>query len=72
MLEFGETSIVVHLVLVIDDEGHDAVAKTFAEEDEATDTPVTVLERVDALETLVVFGKGMDGNVLLGMIPCLE
>ena len=72
VLEFGETSIVVHLVLVINDEGHDAVAKTFAEEDEATNTSVTVLEGVDALEAPVVFGKGMDGNVLLDMIPCLE
>ena len=72
VFEFGETSVVVHLVLVIDDEGHDAVAKTFAEEDETTDTSVAILEGVDALEAPVVFGKGMDGYVLLGIVPLAE
>ena len=70
--ELGETSVVVHLVLVVDNKRHDAVAKALAEEDEATDASVAVLEWVDALETPMVFGEGVDGYVLLGMIPFLQ
>lgn len=71
MTEFGESSIVVHFVLIVDDERHDAVAKTLAEKDKSTDTSVAILEWVDALEAPMVFSEGVDGYVLLGVVPFL-
>ena len=54
LLKFGESSIVVHLVLIVYDEWHDAVAKAFAEEDETTNTPIAVLKWMNALEPPMV------------------
>ena len=62
----------MHFVLVVNDERHDAVAEALAEEDEATDTTVAVLKCMDALETPMIFGKGVDGYVLLGIVPLAE
>lgn len=45
-----EAAIVEVAVLGVDDERNDAVAQAFAEEEEAADAAVAVLERVDALE----------------------
>ena len=72
MLELCQASVVEHLVLIVDNKWHDAVAEALAEENEATDTSIAVLEWVDALETPVVFGKGVDGYVLLGFVPIAE
>jgi len=52
-----EAAVVEVAVPGVDDEGDDAMAQAFAEE-EAADAAVAVLERVDALEADV---KGEDG-----------
>ena len=48
------------------------MTETFTEENETTNTTVAVLEWMDALETPMIFGKGMDGYVLLGIVPLTE
>ena len=72
MLELCQASVVVHLVLIVDNKWHDAVAEALAEENEATDTSIAVLEWVDALETPVVFCNGMYVHLFLVLIPSGE
>ncbi|MDO4957815.1 MAG: hypothetical protein Q4E68_00980 [Prevotellaceae bacterium] len=57
---------------MLDDEWHDAITKTFVEEEEATDTSIAVLEWLDTLEASIVFGKDMNGHALLGLIPLFQ
>jgi len=56
MAELGESSVVEHLMLVVDDERHHTVPQTFAEQDEPAHTTVAVLEWVYALESPMKFG----------------
>lgn len=48
---FTQSSVVEHLQLVGNDEGNDAALETLLEHDEASDTAVAVLKRMDALKT---------------------
>ena len=50
---FLETSIIEHLEFVCDDKGDYAVCETFLEHHEASDSAITILERMNLLETYV-------------------
>ena len=54
LFELGETTVVIHLVLIVNDEWHDTVAEAFAEEDETTNTTVAIQKWMNALEPPMV------------------
>ena len=53
VIPFGETTVVEHFVTLIDDEWDDIMLQTFLKHNEATNSAITVLERVNALKTHV-------------------
>ena len=46
-----DAAVVEHLMLVIDDEGHDPETEAFLEQDQPPDTAVAVLKGMDSLKT---------------------
>ena len=48
-----QSSVIKQLQIIVDDKRHDIVAQTFLEQNQPSDSAVSVLERVDALELIV-------------------
>ena len=46
-----QPAIIEHLKFIADDEGHDVVAQAFLEQNQPTDTPVSVLKRMNPFKT---------------------
>ena len=63
-----EAAVVVELQILCQDEGDDAVSQTLLEQQEAADAAVTVLERVDALESVVEVQQIVEGLALLRIV----
>jgi hypothetical protein len=51
MAPFVETSVIEHLQIVCNDEGDDAISEAFFEHDEASYSTITILKRMNLLET---------------------
>ena len=50
---FGKAAVVEHLMALVDDEGYNVVLEALLQHDQAPDSAVAVLERVNALEAHV-------------------
>ena len=53
MVPFVEPAIVKHLQVILDNKRDNVVFETFLEKDKSADTPVAVLERMNALEVMM-------------------
>ncbi len=60
-----EAAVVEGFEVVCDDEGDEAAAEAFLEQQEAADAAVAVLEGVDALEAVVEVQQVVEGLVFL-------
>ena len=63
-----EAAVVEGFEIVRDDEGNDAAAQAFLEQQQAADAAVAVLEGVDALEAVVEVQQIVEGFLLLCVI----
>ena len=68
VLPFGQAPVVVQLLVILDEEGDDAMAETLLEGDEPADPAVAVLERMNALKLPVKPNDVVDGDGLGGLI----
>ena len=50
MVPFVEPAIIKHLQVILDNKRDNVIFKTFFEKDKSADTPIAVLERMNALE----------------------
>ena len=53
MVPFVKPAIIEHLQVILDNKRDNVVFKTFLEKDKSADTPVAVLERMNALEVMM-------------------
>ena len=63
----GETAVVKHFEFLVNDKGNYVVTQTFFEENQSTDTPVTVLKRMDAFKSVMKV-KNILESLFLGRI----
>lgn len=75
-LPFLQATIVVQLVPLVDDEGHDVVFQAFLEQDQPTHAAIAVLEGMDALEADMevdqVFQSLFTGLVVIDLFQALD
>lgn len=45
-----QSPVIEHLMLLINDEGHDSVSQAFLKHDESADTAVAILKRMDGFK----------------------
>ena len=65
MFELREASIIIQLMLIVNDKRHDAVTQTFTEEDKASHTPVSILKRMNSFKSPMIFSKCQDSYIRL-------
>ena len=53
MVPFVEPAIIKHLQVILDNKRDNVIFKTFFEKDKSADTPIAVLERMNALEVVM-------------------
>ena len=74
VVPFAQSAIIEHLEFVGDDKRHDVVGQAFFEQEEATDATVTILERMNALETHMEIEQVVERfgglGVILGQEAC--
>ena len=70
MVPFVEPAIIKHLQVILDNKRDNVIFKTFFEKDKSADTPIAVLERMNALEVMMerndLFERMLRANYRVG------
>ena len=53
MSPFLQATVIVHLHIIFNNEGHDSIPKTFFEKDQSSHTAVSILEWMDRLKLIM-------------------